>query len=269
MKRSPGDAGAFHAAFMRALLDDGAGAPGPADALSRQPGFAVYRNTAIVACVDALAAGFPAVAGCLGTDRFRVAAGAYVRATLPRSPVLIEYGEDFPDFLAGFAPAAPLDWLATLARLDRCWTEAHAAADDPPLDAQGLAAMTPEALGAARLRPHAAARWHRCEPPQAWTLWRDHRAIAEAIDAPRQLPTTSLAALVVRPAMEVRATAITHAECAFLDACAAARPLAQAAQAALAVDPGTDLASSLAHLIRAGAFRAIAHRTTFRQEEPR
>ena len=268
-RRPPGDAGAFQADFMRALLDDGDGARGSVAAIARQPGFAVYRNTAIVGCIDALEAGYPTVARCLGPQRFRQAASAYVRVRLPRSPVLLEYGADFPDFLARFEPAAPLDWLAPLAHLDRSWTQAHVAADDPPLDASGLAALAPDALGAARLRPHAAARWHRCEPPHAWALWREHREVPEAIDAPQRVPTTTLAALVVRPGMEVRATAITHAECAFLDACAAARPLAEAAQAALAVDPGTDLACSLARLIRAGAFRASAHRNRTHQENPR
>jgi hypothetical protein len=42
--------------------------------------------------------------------------------------------------------------------------------------------------------------------------------------------------------------------CALLDACAAASPLAEAAQHALAHDPATDLAQVLQQLLRAGAF---------------
>src|SRR5690606_8245365 len=54
----------FQDAFLRALLS---GAPAPiGDAtiagLCGQPGFAVYRNTAIKGCIDALAANYPSVA---------------------------------------------------------------------------------------------------------------------------------------------------------------------------------------------------------------
>ena len=55
---------AFQNTFAAALL-----APEPAtvwSALARQPGFAVYRNTVMKGCIDALQANYPAVARIAG-----------------------------------------------------------------------------------------------------------------------------------------------------------------------------------------------------------
>ena len=48
------------------------------------------------------------------------------------------------------------------ARLDRLWTEAHAAADADALDPAVLALHTPEELARLVLTPHPATRWAWC-----------------------------------------------------------------------------------------------------------
>ena len=60
----------------------------------------------------------------------------------------------------GFAPAAELPYLPDVARLDRCWTEAHAPPTRPLLDAAWLARLRARAARAAWCcAPHPAARW--------------------------------------------------------------------------------------------------------------
>ena len=134
----------FQDDFARALLDPAQPAP---------PAFAVYRNTVMKGCIDALQANYPAVAKLVGEEWFRAAAAVYVRDHLPRTPMLLEYGAGFADFLARFEPAAELPYLPAVARLDRFWTEAHAAADEPPLDARALAGAGPGTLGRAASAP--------------------------------------------------------------------------------------------------------------------
>ena len=65
----------------------------------------VYRNNVTVSLIDALAAVFPATRRITGPDFFRAMARFHVRATPPTSPLLFEYGRDFPDFIAGYEHA--------------------------------------------------------------------------------------------------------------------------------------------------------------------
>ena len=107
----------------------------PLARLTAQPGFAVYRNTVLKGCIDALPANYPAVLRLVGEEWFRAAAAIYVREHLPRQPMLFDYGEG----LAGFWPSSnrrrELPYLAAVAQLDRLWSEAHFAPDEAPLDA--------------------------------------------------------------------------------------------------------------------------------------
>ena len=104
----------FQRDFIRAIYGDAADTHGDASevtalsALTRQPGFKVYRNTILKASLDALAANYPSVERLVGSDWFRAAALEHVRAAPPQQVCLIEYGQDFATFLAHFPPAADL-----------------------------------------------------------------------------------------------------------------------------------------------------------------
>src|SRR6516225_2891540 len=65
--------------------------------------FSVYRNNVAVGLIGALEARYPASRKIAGDEVFRVIARAFVRAEKPRSPVMIAYGEDFPEFIAATA----------------------------------------------------------------------------------------------------------------------------------------------------------------------
>jgi hypothetical protein len=234
---------AFQADFAAALLD-------PQRPMPRA--FSVYRNTVMKGCIDALEANFPAVARLVGEEWFRAAAGVYARAHPPRVPMLLEYGVDFPDFLASFEPAAELPYLPAVARLDRFWTEAHAARDEATLEARSLAGLDASFLGALRLRPHASARWAWFDVP-AFTIWSRQRGREGGGDVTWQ----GEGALVARPDDAVHWIALDRADCAFLEACAEGRTLAEAAEAAVAASPGANLAAAMARLLAAGAFAQL------------
>ncbi len=222
-------------------------------ALQSQPGFAVYRNTVLKACLDALQANYPSVCALVGEDWFRAAAGLFVQACPPIDGRLMAYGEGFPAFLQAFEPAAGLPYLPAVARLDRCWTESHLAADAPVLDAAWLARQSPEALAGLHLAPHPAARWAFCAEHPASTLWQRQR---EGAPMDADLPWQGDGALLTRPRSAVQWMPLTRAGIAFLDACAQALPLELAAACAQQAEPDADLGALMAQLLQAGALCA-------------
>jgi hypothetical protein len=240
----------FEDAFAHALFAE----PGEADPtvadLVAQPAFAVYRNTVMKSCIDALQANFPAVTLLVGEEWFRAAAAAYVARERPSTPSLQAYGATFAAFLADFAPAAELPYLADVARLDRFWIESHRAVDAPVLDATSLVGADPGVLAGAVLVPHPAARWAWFPDSPAYSIWRDNRARETAGG---DLLWRGEGALLTRPGDVVEWTGIDHAACRFLDACAAGRSVALAIDAALDVDADANPARMIATLLHAGA----------------
>jgi hypothetical protein len=247
-----GALGGFQDAFAAALLDPD-GACGTVRALALQPGFAVYRNTVVKGCIDALQANFPTVTALVGEEWLRAAAAVHVREALPPTPLLLEYGERFPAFLDGFEPARALPYLGDVARCDRLWTEAHLARDEAPLAAAAVVALDRATLGTARLRLHAAARWVWFETTPAAAIWGASR---------EQLPLEDIdwqpgGVLITRPHDTVRWTALDRAGCTFLDACAAGMTVSEAVALALDANPDADLAALMAQILDIGTFTAI------------
>jgi len=86
--------------------------------------FNIYRNNITVSLIDALAAIFPATQRITGVEFFRAMARFHIQATPPLSPLLFEYGHEFPDFIARYEYAQSMPWLADVASLERAWLDA-------------------------------------------------------------------------------------------------------------------------------------------------
>ena len=248
----------FQRDFAAALrLDDAALGTSP---LASQPGFAVYRNTVRLACIDALRANYPTVLQLVGEPWFGDAASRFVANRMPRDGRLAHYGEGFAEFIAAFEPARELVYLAGVAQLDRCWTEAHLATDAPVLTVATVGALPAERLADARFVPHPAARWATFASMPVFTIWRRHR---EAIALDDELPWLGERALIVRPADAVAWHAIGPSAAAFLAASADGATFAVALEAAERADRAAEsaseaaLASWLPSLIHAGAFTRV------------
>ncbi len=235
----------FQSGFVKSLFDQDV-----ASSWTTQPAFAVYRNTAMSGCVDALQANFPSVARLVGVDWFRAAAATYFRAQPPRDGRLLMYGETFADFLAGFEPAHDLPYLPGVARLDRLWIEAHTAEDAMAVDGAWLANLPPEQLGALILRPHPAARWCLFDDLPIYSIWASNRLSIETTD---EIVWQGEGALLTRSVDAVEWQTLDSSGAAFLNACSESFPLAEAAGAALGVRADVDVAVLLSHLLSAGA----------------
>lgn len=135
--------------FRAALLDPASAPPkgltNP-DGVQATKRFDVYRNNVAVSLTDALEAAFPVVAKLVGDDFFRAMAGVYLRAYPPKSPVMMFYGDEMPDFLAGFGPAQSVPYLPDVARLELALRHSYHAADAAPIAPDALAQIAPDDL---------------------------------------------------------------------------------------------------------------------------
>ena len=241
---------AFQDEFAHALLAPDTSAPRIA-ALTAQPGFAVYRNTVLKGCIDALQANYPAIERLVGEEWLRAAAAIYARTEPPSHPTLLDYGAGFAQFLRTFEPAAELPYLADVAQLDRFWSETHIARDERPLQAAALAQLD---MARVILRPHSATRWAWFDELPIFTIWQRNRDARFDHDAAPEIAWYGEGVLITRPHRTVQSVGLDAGGCALLDACAAGRPLAEAAQAALSAHDKVDLAQLMAMLLNAGAF---------------
>jgi hypothetical protein len=245
--------------FAPALLDPNRATPaavaGP-NGKAAGKRYNVYRNNVTVSLINALAAVFPATMRITGADFFRAMARSHIRATPPTSPLLFEYGRDFPDFIERYEYANSMPWLADVARIERAWHDAYHAADAAALAAPALASIPVERLADTVLTPHPATRILRSRHP-AVTIFATNRT-----DGPigRIETIESEDALVTRPRLEVIVRHLPPGGAVFLTRLMVGEPLGAAAAAALADSPAFDLASNLAGMLKASVFAAIKER---------
>jgi Putative DNA-binding domain len=241
------------AGFAAAVLD--AAAPVPAglvgpDGRPSARRFAVYRNNVIVGLSESMKITFPAVCRIVGEAFFLSMARAYVVADPPRSPMLLEYGSGFPDFIARFPPAEALPYLADVARIENAWKEAFHAPEAAPLSAAALAAVPQDRLADLRLKLHPSLRIVSSRYP-ALTIWRMN--VDGGVPAAVDLDAGGEDTLIVRPASQVDVRFVPPGGAAFIRMLGEGAPLGEAANAGLAAAETFDLSASLAGLISAGA----------------
>ncbi len=244
------------AEFAAALLDPAAPVPAGIVAPGGRPAprrFAVYRNNVISALANAVASSFPAVRRIVGDDFFRAMAWAYVLAEPPTSPVLLDHGATFPDFIARFPPAGSLPYLPDVARIERRWRESYHAEDAEPLPPTALSELAEAALPGLIFELHPSLRLVR-SPWPAVTVWRMN--VSDVPMTPVDF-TVAEDALIVRPGAEVEVRIVPPGGAAFVTALAAGDTLLAAAETAQAADQRFDLAGNIAGLFAAGALRRI------------
>jgi|SRR5882757_3064126 len=248
----------FETSFADALLD--ANRPIPCGITAHNATvparrFAVYRNNVAVGLVKALRSRFPAVEKIVGEEFFAAMARVFVTERPPRSPLLANYGDDFPAFCAAFEPARELPYLADVARLEAARTRAYHAADASPVGAERFATLDSHAIGDIRVIMHPSTGIVRSPYPivTIWAMNSGEQKLAHVENWRGE------DALVSRPYLEVEVRALPPAGAAFLLALTAGWPLGKAAEAALADDPNFDLTGNLAGLIGSGLVRDIVH----------
>lgn len=208
---------------------------------------AIHRNTAFGTLVNALRLSFPAVQRLVGADFFEAAAREFIRRNPPRSAYLNDYDADFPGFLAAYAPASALVYLADVARLEWAVNRALHAVDVPRLELARLAALDESALSQVSFSAHPALSLLRLEFP-ADAIWR---AVLEQNDvamAAIDLSAGPVHLLVERDAAGVQVRALSAAAWDFTARLSSGRPLS----AVLADGPDGEIDAWLAEHLALG-----------------
>lgn len=242
--------------FAGAVLDIEAAVP---VSLARNEGatpsrrFGVYRNNVYASLIEVLAGRFPVVARLVGDDFFRAMARVYIEQEPPRSAVLLRYGVGFPEFIASFAPAASVPYLADVASLEWAWHAAYHAPDAAPLPLAELAGAVDHAEGVVlTLHP-------------SLSVVSSYYPIVSIFELNAQdgdVPPTRLEAggedaLVVRPHLDVEVRRLPEGGAPFILALRSGKGIGVACATALCEAPGFDLEANLALLIGSGAIVGI------------
>ena len=249
------DLAAVQREFAAALLDPAAPVPSP---LRRNGGkapqkrFAVHRNNMIASLVAALAARFPVVHQLVGDEFFRAMAHLYVTNEPPRSPVLLRYGDRFPDFVENFAPAASIEYLADVARLELARGRAYHAADAAPIDRGAFTSLRPDELAGLRIALHPSVSLVGSQFPIV-SIWEAHRT-AQLATIREWVPES---ALVARPGLDVEVWRLPAGGYVFLGSLLRGMAIAAAAECAAAATAEFDVAENLAVLLRANVVIAL------------
>jgi len=243
--------------FAGAVLDIEAAVPAP---LARKDGatpsrrFGVYRNNVYASLIEVLAGRFPVVARLVGEDFFRALACVYIEGEPPRSAVLIRYGLGFPDFVASFAPAASVPYLADVAALEWAWHKAYHAPDTAPLPLAELRGAVDQAEGAV-LTLHPSLSVVSSSYPIV-SIFELNAQDGEV--PPMRLEAGGEDALVVRPRLDVEVRRLPEGGAPFILALKSGKGIGEACATALCEASGFDLEVNLARLIGSGAIVGIA-----------
>lgn len=239
--------------FAAALLDPARPIPPGLVGPDRQPSerrFNVYRNNVVAGLVEALKAAFPAVRRIVGDEFFAAMARIYVALEPPRSPIMLEYGATFPDFVGSFEPANSVPYLPDVARLERAWAEAYHAAEAAPADPARLATIDSRNLPQLVLTLHPSLRVVRSSFP-AVRIWQMNIDAGEpgALD----IFSGGENALVIRPIAEVEVRQIPAGAATFILSLAAKASVADATTRAFDEHSDFDLAGALQGLFAVNA----------------
>jgi len=207
----------------------------------------VYRNGFLRTCTNVLRSNYPSVDLLVGETCFTALARHYIEVHPPREASLVAYGEDFARIIQDTQDLHRLDYLASVAMLDRAWTEVYFAADAEAPTSDALAGMTVETIMdlSCRLVPAVRLESLEFDALDAWSRLRQG-----ALENPVAIRRGILHVLIWRSADGIVFRALTGPEHAFVAGIAAGQPCAEAALAAVDLNAAFDIAATFAFLLQ-------------------
>jgi hypothetical protein len=173
----------------------------------------------------------------------------HVRATPPTSPLLFEYGYDFPDFIESYEHPQSMPWLAM----------------SPASSGHGSTHITPQMRS--RWSPRlwlrsSGATGRHCsdtssrDADRALAISGGHYFRSEPGRWARVTASEPEDALVTRPGLEVAVRRLPPDGAVYLTHLLAGEPLGAAVSAAIADSPAFDLPANIGGMLEAGAIAA-------------
>ena len=106
----------------------------------------IYRNNVMVSLIDAIKESFPILSKLLGTENITGLAKLYVLAYPPNSPLLMHFGNNFPEFLSDRQELSHLGYLPDIARLEIKMRQSYHAEDSEPVDPNQFKQVAPDRI---------------------------------------------------------------------------------------------------------------------------
>ena len=204
--------------------------------------FAVYRNNVVVSLIDALEGAFPVTCKLVGSEFFKAMSGEFVRKYPPKSPLMMFFASEFPEFLESFEPVQSLPYLPDVARLELALRESYHAADRDPASPQAFASIPQDKLVDAKVELAPSFRLLKSDFP-IFSIWT-----ANVSDGPKPRPMAEEIA-VVRQQFDPTPRLLGKGEYEFLQMVMSGDTLGHAFETALMASPAFELDGTLAWLI--------------------
>lgn len=233
----------FGKAVLDASLPVPAGLTGPHGNLATRR-FNVYRNNVVAGLNNALGDSFPVVRKLVGDAFFTAMASVFVRAHLPKTPLMMFYGDDFPAFLATFPPVTHLPYLPDVARLELARRQAFHAADAIPAGTGALAGIPEPDLPKTRFRLHPSLRLISSDWP-VFSIWRFNSTQDQS-----PLPPHGEDVLIARPFADVEMRVLPPGARAFLHALNSGLTLAESLEKAAIAAPVFDISAQIGAVLQ-------------------
>lgn len=263
MRRNTGSLADLQRAFQDYVLRDGeafADAVRDGGRADRATRLGVYREGYALRLVEVLTNDYPGLLALAGADEFDRMARAYITAHPSRHPSVRGFGHALADFLARTPPYVGQPALAEMARFEWALGEAFDAPDCPPVRAEQVMALPPEAWETLTFAvvPSLRRVLLQLPVPQAWQRRGEVEPGTLAV-GPSEPPVTWIA---WRPALDVSFRSLEADEAVLLDALMARRPFPELCAAILPLASEAQAAARSAALLRAwidaGLIGAIA-----------
>ena len=195
-----------------------------------------------------LSAGFPVVRRLVGDDSFRTMAHRFIGGGPRNATLLRAYADTFPRFLRSQSRAASFAYVADIAELELAYSKARACSGAPAVSAGASLSLPAERFEELRIRFLPSMALVASRFPIV-TIWENNRRGGHDGSIERW---GGEAALVARPALEVRVWRLPPGGHVFFAALADGQAVAAAAAAARVTTPDFELAANRAILIRCG-----------------
>ncbi len=215
--------------------------------------YAVYRNNVTVGLIRALEANFPVVRRLLGETYFAGFARDFAQNHPPQSPLMFQYGKDFPLALESDKDLASYPYLGDVARLEILWRESYHAGDAPSLPAEALTSIDPDTLFDGRFEIHPAMRLIQ----SGFAIHAIFAANRSGVEDHGFDPAEPQCVMLTRPLYDVESHNITPQQFEFFTALRGGASLRDALDRAANLDMNFDLPGTLALLLQSGAFQSI------------
>lgn len=98
----------------------------------------IYRNNIFSGLIDSLLASYPVIVALVGDDFSRALMRAFILENPPQQGCLADYGGGLDIFIANYAAASALPYLADVARMEWAINESYYAPDDNALSSDDL-----------------------------------------------------------------------------------------------------------------------------------